>query len=235
MAAVGAADNIIISGVQRVIGIRVLRYTALHKPVSFQVCSTDARGEISLKNGLMKALSPHAPSSISMDLFVADCLGQIAYAAHSEKTISLVQANARFEDPLVSDVVAVAYSVLSALSHDIRQKQKGRLKNLLRYGVALVDDEKTGLFRLAPSTGGAVSIAVAPGGTAAAAGLQTDDSVIEMNGNALVGSTQAQLNRLVAGTDTLTLKVRRATTSLTIKFQAENLSWYRHHLPGSRV
>lgn len=227
-AAARAADNDVASGVKQIIGVRVVRFTTGQKAPALQPCTGDARGKIFLKNGLLQALSPQVHPAVSMDLFITDCLGQIIYTGHSEKPVSN-QADASSEGPLVKDVVATAYSLITALSRNVREKQQPVLKNLLRYGIGLTDDEKTALFSLAPSAGGAVSFSVAPGGTAASAGLRTDDLVTTLNGYPLTGDTQAQLSALVGRTIIFDLEVRRGPKTLAISFQARNLAWYRTH------
>lgn len=210
--AAGAADNDVVNGVENFLQVRVVRFTSHREDWSFRECTGNTRGKVLFNNRLFQALSPRAQPSVSMELVITDCLGQIVYSAHGEETISL-QASAGLEGALKKNVVAAGHMLMRTLSETVRKKRQPLLKNLQKYGIGLTNKEKVALFSLAPSAGGAVASTVVPAGTAASAGLRIDDLVTSVNGHPLMGVTQEQLDTLLAGTDMFELKALRGTRS----------------------
>lgn len=177
----------------------------------------------------IKAPSDHVTADVEMGL--SDCHADAVFTDKSHKEADYTVSNP-------SDITAAYVSTVTSATDEILNQWRSiivtnptAIVNLVRYGFAISTGQRTSGVVLSPGKQGAIVTAIASVGPAEIAGLRRFDVITKINGEALAGLSQEQLNAVIAkveGNDgKYNVDILRADgKTVAIEYQSEGIGWY---------
>ncbi len=178
---------------------------------------------------MVGASSDHVIADVQ--ILLSDCHAQLILSErkHQEADVPVTS---------FSDTQSAFTSAVSSAADDIFAEWRSEIANnptaivnLVRYGFAIGTGQRTAGVTLGAGKSGASVTSITTFGTAEIAGLRRFDLITKLNGESLVGSSQPQLDALLAKAEANGGKydvevVRADGKTVNIHYKSETIAWY---------